>query len=479
MKRPVKRSIEIYFVLYIASIVTLLAVANERNRKERQLSEAVAALSRPDFHAAADKVALTYQYFPQGVSRDTSLLLQQDTTNVILAHGSFDRADFSIVSVIDTITGEMLPADYLSLDQVSRDSAVFRWSPHAINGNHVYRVTVRAIADPTPPAELKDNSIRNEIASVLAERGSTLNANVVFTINTYALGLQVPTELPTNVMTNVPFSVIPRNDILGAFVNVPWSNVIIVSGANVNSQMAKPKVESTGGAVNINTMSPTSFEVTGLFSQTGTQDVNVQATRLTDNQKFVTHFRVNVQELPQPSFPQYLYAGEEYAFNITQKDIPSSQLSLELSVGGAVKISRAMNQSTVTFTPDPVNTGEAVSLTSYLNDRQVWQTHIPIVALPRPEILSIEPDKDGYVVATRSYGHYGNQPNRARLIVRQGNVGEPEELTDQYHYDNITKAHYQKWHLTPRRGDSDIIMDLYAIDARGLDYKSQDVKRHF
>jgi starvation-inducible outer membrane lipoprotein len=478
MKRSAKRSIEIYFVLYIASIVTLLAVANERNRKERQLSEALAVLSRPDFHAEAEKISLTYQYFPPGVNRDTSLSLQQDTMNVIMARGSFDRADFSVVSVIDTITGEMLPADYLALEQVSRDSAIFQWSPHTINGNHVYRVTVRATADPTPPAELKDQAIRNEVASVLAERGSTLNANVVFTINTYALGLQVPTELPSNMMANVPFSVIPRNDIVGAFVNVPWSNGIIVSGANVNSQMAKPKVGSSSGAVNVNITSPTSFEVSGLFSQTGTQDVEIEATRLTDNQKFNARFRVNVQEFPQPTLPQYLYAGEEYSFDIRQKDIPSSQLSVELSVGGAVKISRAMNQPMVTFTPDAVNTGETVNLASYLNDRQVWQSRIPIVALPRPEILSIEPDKDGFIVATKSYGHYGNQPNRARLIVREGNVGEPEELTDQYHYDNVTKAHYQKWHLT-RHGEGEIIMNLYAIDARGLDYKSQDFKRHF
>ena len=115
-----RRSVEIYFVLYLASIVTLLAIANERNIKERQLGEALAALSRPNFGAMADKIALTYQYFPMGVKPDPSLILQHDTMNVIVARGSFDQANFSIVSVIDTITGEILPAERMTLKQCSR-----------------------------------------------------------------------------------------------------------------------------------------------------------------------------------------------------------------------------------------------------------------------------------------------------------------------------------------------------------------------
>jgi len=479
MKKLPKRTVEIYFVLYLASIVTLLAIANERNIKEQQLSEALAVLSRPDFNVSAKQVGLTYQFFPTGVKPDSSLVLQRDTTNVVVARGSFDRADFSIVSVIDTISGEILPAERLMLEQRSRDSAFFQWSPDTINGNHVYRVTIRATADPAPPSELKDEAIRKEVASVLAERGSTMNANVVFTINTYALGLQAPEENPPTMMLNVPFNISPQKDVVGAFVNVPWSNSIIVSGADVRSQLAR-KISSSSGAVKVNITSATSFDVSGLFSQAGTQQVDIEGSRLMDNEKVTASFRVNVQEMPQPDFPKSLYAGEEYTFDVRTKDIPSEQLSIELGVGPVVKISRAMNQAVVTFAPDRANIGEQVTLASFLNGNQVGQTQMPIVTLPYPEVLSIEQDKDGFVVTTKSYGHYGNQPNRARLLVREApsSVGEPEELTDQYKYDNLTKAHIQKWHLM-RHGSGDVVLDVYAIDSRGLAFKSTDVTRHF
>lgn len=477
MKRRPRRTLEIYFVLYLASIVTLLTLANERNVKERQLTEALAALSRPDFRVGVERIALTYQYFPAGVVHDADQQVQQDTTNYITAQGSFDHADFSVVSVIDTLTGEVLPAEHLALEQTTPDSARFQWSPHVTGGNHVYRVTVRVTAFPKPPADIKDEAIRREIARAIVDRAATLSSEAVFTINAYALGLQVPTELPTGALVDVPFNINPRTDIVGAFVNVPWNNVIIVSGADVRSQLAKT-VTASAGAVQVNITSSTTFDVSGLFSQEGTQEIDIEGTRLPDKKTIKAHFRVNVRPLPQPQFPRSLYAGEEYKFDINTKDIPAGQLALELTVGRVTKISRDMGQAIVTFTPDMGDLGETMKLTSFLNNRQVGQSSMIIVALPRPEILSIEPEGDGFVVTTRSYGHYGNQENRARLLVREGNVSEPEEITTMHRYDESLKAHYQKWHLS-RKSEGSVTLTVYAIDARGLDYKSPDNTRNY
>jgi hypothetical protein len=476
-KRPARRPLEIYFVLYLASIVTLFTVANERNAKERQLTEVIAALSRPDFRVNVERIALTYQYFPEGVAHEPTQL-QQDTANVISAAGSFDRADFSLVSVIDTITGEILPAEHLSLEQVGRDSARFSWSPHVTAGNHVYRVTVRVSAVPQPPEVLKDEALRRDVMAAIADRSSIMGTDAVFTINAYALGLQVPTPVPATAMLDVPFSLEPRVDVIGAFVNVPWQNTIIVSGADVRKQMAKPDASSPGGALQVNIAGPTTFQVSGLFSQVGTQDVAVTGLRLPDRKTFTATFRVNARALPQPLFPSLAYAGEEYRFDINTKDIPVGQLALELRIGNVTKIAREMNQAVVTYTPDANDLGQTIALTSYLNSRPVGSARLPIVALPRPEIIAIEPDGDGFLVSTRSCGHYGNLPNRTRLLVREGNVSEPEEITAQYHYDEVQKAHYQRWRLVRKSGGS-VQLTIYAIDSRGLDYKSPDVIRTY
>src|SRR5687768_9581942 len=119
-----KVSIEVYFVLYLTSIVLLMGTTTPS--KHEDPDEVIRALREfmIDFHVDVEKVALVYTMMPAELGvLPISQQLRQDSVNVVKAWGSVSNVAFEVASIRDTSTGTMLPAESVSLENQGPNEA--------------------------------------------------------------------------------------------------------------------------------------------------------------------------------------------------------------------------------------------------------------------------------------------------------------------------------------------------------------------
>ncbi|MBC8144720.1 MAG: hypothetical protein H7X80_03985, partial [bacterium] len=181
-----KVSIEVYFVLYLSSIVLLMGTTT--SSKHEDPDEVIRALREfmIDFHVDVEKVALVYTMMPEELGvLPISQRLRQDSVNVVKAWGSVSNVTFEVAGIRDTSTGQMLPTQSVSLENQGPNEASVSWRPNGPMQNRVYAITIAASADPLVPAAVPAAS-RARVAAALRSEGRVRDT-VTFTVSVFAV----------------------------------------------------------------------------------------------------------------------------------------------------------------------------------------------------------------------------------------------------------------------------------------------------
>ena len=487
-----KVSIEIYFVLYLSSIILLLGTTPSRqNDRENELEEMIRELVGSDFRVKVEKAALLYSFIPTGVQLDTSgVFLRRDSMNVISAHGTFAKVQFRILSIEDSATGKKIPPGRAALVQRSDRTAMFRWRALPGDGTGAYRVTVAGLAEPLPPTNIRGD-LREKVADILRRRGY-LTDSVSFIVNIFAvsdpamlrrvtriqatspaggtnmasidtagMGTQTPQSPGMMGLVGAPFELTPSN----AFLPVPpgkgWRNRLSLTGS---TSMQDLVLSVSGGDASIVERTPSFVVIGGTAPATGEQQITINAKRISDGRPVTAAFTIRSTAMPDPPLPEAMLLGQSYRLDFTSTGIESERIAVEVIENGKTTISKGSNRSL--FNYEPAAAGE-IRFIRYLDDQIVGQYEIDIVPIPIP-VADHPTTREGateVTITTRSFGMINGQPNRTVLKIRAGNADDPDELDAKF--DQVTKVMRQTWVVRRRSKGEKFEFSYYAIDQRG------------
>lgn len=487
-----KVSIEIYFVLYLSAIILLLGTTPARHSsREDQLEEVIRHLLVSDFKVKVEKAALLYSFIPAGVTLDTSgAVLRRDSLNVISARGTFERVEFKVVSIEDSINGRAIPLERARLLKTTERSAIFQWNPSTNDGNGVYRVTVAGIATPLPPTSLPAE-LRDRVAEILRRKG-TVTDSVTFTINVYAVVNQamlrrITQAPPTGSLIDTSNIAALRGPIDTMFVpsgagspfsgqgfefsvgntEVPvtpgmsWRNKITLAGgastADLDLQVTEGNAQIIGKAASL-------IELGGTAPASGSQRITVTGTRRSDGRKVFASFTIRTVGAAPPSIPSTMIVGEAYPLDFRSNGLPAERIAVEVIENGKLIVGRDEGRSIFKYQP---GTPGNIRFIRYLDNQRLDETLVDAVPLMRPQTNQPQAERGASeaVVTTIAYGTLSGQPNRVSLKIKSGNAEEPEQIDERR--DDQTKQTIQRWRVRRKDRSKSFEFVAYSIDQRG------------
>ncbi|MBL7998774.1 MAG: hypothetical protein JNL32_09075 [Candidatus Kapabacteria bacterium] len=479
-----RRSIEIYFILYLASLIFLIP---DKNHEQKKASSLVQRLLASSFVVQSERAALLVR-----VVRDGSgvRILTADTVNALYHSGNVKnvRYEFIVedVSLRQTYTlksGTQTSVSRFTLKGNPDEGALrFAWSPNgAEQSNKVYKIKVVATAEPVIPADLtaEDISTMTELvgegyrlraeaefgAALLFVDGGTspavalaLNPQVLQATDTAAQRQirELMAQLESaRTQTSVPsgrFVLQPRYDVVKSIGYQEWENRIVVYGADVQRDLASAPVVTGGSASS--SIEGNEIVLRGVAPQSGILTFQVTARRATDNQESSVTFKVVSQPLAAASVPSQMYPGIQYDIQPNLPLMSGTPAIAQLrDESNNIRASSVQGEA-FTFTPQLADTSRTLYFERLLSGRKIGQAiPVQIINFPQPEILNTTTLPNGTIrIKTRSYGVANDNAARARLEITSGvPVGRVQEMYGDYTYDKQYNVHLQVFQLSPQK----------------------------
>jgi hypothetical protein len=491
-----RRTVDVYFVLYLAALILLLPNAKEEVPEERGTEFLNYLRELTDFTIQPEKTILTYQ-----IERDSVRvkILALDSTNAIFYSGDVEDVRYEFFIEDETLTQPLrLASDSPSpttvfkiSDRPDQRAAVFSWRPpRNQHSNRFLRVRVRATARPKIDIAALQNG--TELQRILAS-GTRVDAQTEFSINIIATNsdgspiiaapqtqppilVQNPLNDSANTASNSQqnfqtFYIQPLNSTIDAIPYQEWSTSIYVQGADPASELRQPvlKIETSGqdnGAlVSIDKIVGSQIFLKGSLTAAGTMPVKITATRNGDGTSATTEFTVNSRTIGEPVFDRIMYPQRTYVLKPNLPLITGQQTRAVLKdASGERAVSPQGNE--FSFTPHISDTGETLTFERFVNDKKFGQTFkIQVMNYPLPEILEERLLNNGVIsIKTRSWGYHNGKNNRVTLEISEGSVRRIQEMYGYNSFDPTTLAHIQYFEIQP--GDSRVLR-IRAVDARG------------
>lgn len=486
-----KLSVEVYFVLYLTAIILLLGTAPlSKERYDAELEEAIAKLINTDFGVEVEDIALIVPFVPAGMENDSGFInLQQDTVNVIRAHGSFSRVEFRIVAIQDTGTGQRLPIEKATLMRNGDSSALFLWNQGEARQTAIYRISVEAEAKPIIPSSVSSPELRRRIEEIIAKRNemwdtATFNVSVL-PINSPELMIaarRAPTlggsagdtgmsafALLSAQMEQMmrgfgrSISVAARNPNLTVPPGRPWEQRLIVAGINPHHLRLKlsPGVQTAGVGNDY-------IDLTGTAPSGGTQEIKVLATPVEGGQPIEAYFTVSATSLSDPKgLPRTLYEGGSYSVDFTTVGVDEGRISVDIVENGKTV---ARNKGAY-FTYIPSSNGR-VEFFRFVDGKPYGEYGFPVEQYPKASIVRMNYDKNtrSVVVTTTVLSTYNGAPNATQFRIEKGNAKDP--VRESSETDPATGRTETTWRIYPKNPSERFEFTVRAWDMRGRDYST-------
>ncbi len=495
---PVRRrkgSIEIYFVLYLSAIILLLGTTPaKRASSGEELEEVILRLMARDFQVKTRQAALLYSFVPVGVSFDTTgTSFRHDSMNLVFAVGDVGPVEFSIVSILDSSTGDRVSVEQASLVPRGEREALFLWRPGAEPRDAVYTVSIEGRTPLKVPATLSDPELRRRASEVLSRRpyirDTTSFSITLMSVDTPDRILVLRkrdsatppvnlSSLPEITESRAPAPPATAGSSVGtlslnvndaevlALPSSRWRNRIWINGATSGDLTisAPPGVSVSGNAQGY-------IEVSGTTPATGQQIVSISARRKSDGASQRIEFPVRATSLPDPPIPAKLLVGETYTFDFGVAGVAPGHLIVEVEENGAIVTPRSRGLTTIRYSPSTVG---KVTFVRYLDGLRVGATAAEIEEPAPPTLSSHVQQGSDVIVTAMSFGKsWRGAQNIPRLVVLEGNARNPIPV-GQPRYDDDAKRWVQSWRIERDDPTQPLALTVYVLDQRGSGRKSRD-----
>ncbi len=487
MKLKYRKTIEIYFVLYLAALIFLLPGPGENHKSKKAQNFKVFQVP---FSIQPEKTILNCRLM---LDSNGSKIVSLDSVNSIIYFGDVEDVDFEFI-IEDPVLRQRLslrtPDDttnqyFRFTENDETQSARFFWYPPLYERrNKTYNVIVMATArlrEDNPAIAGENPGLSNRI--IKAQTKFSLNMTYINTNLVYNDGLN-----KMNYDTIYRYFDRYRNDqsaySLGnieirpdqAFLKVEaqkrWTNFINIFGGTFDKNLQKPVLKAipefsdNGGTAEILNIEPTRIVVSGIAPSYGKLKVMLTLNSKYDKKEFSVDFTVIPLKIQEPVFDRVMYPEKTYTINPLIPMLFGQDIKAVLKDGSTTRALSPQGDK-FQFTPDISDTGKILSFERFVDGNLYGQQYeIRILSYPKPVIRDIQFVGDGEVnVITQSYGTYDGKDNLVNLEL-EGNAvarelrGKVPESTD-----NIT--HVQIFRCIPKYDGLSFAFKVKAVDARG------------
>lgn len=463
-RRPQRRLVEIYFVLYLAALVLLLP-ENDSTDKEKQ-NAIITAVLQQSFNAIPEQPVLNCIIDPL-----ESKIIRFDSVNHVQFGGYVKDIRYEAV-IEDQFAGQSLklvsdepsPTPMFSINYNSAlQTARFLWKPPINSEKRNRTFLVKVVASATPIA----NESNTDLNTLIQKTGTRVRTETSFSLNVVYAQSQAISKIDTVIMQN-PFenppigsvttpnplsygvmTAQPQLEQIQAIATQTWSNSVFIGGINSNADLKRtPTVRlegsgaQQGGSAEISDVRGNQFIITGKAPLSGLLKVVVMAERRADGKQVTTSFIIEPQALLQPSIPNEMNPGISYTFDPRMPQISGTEIKAFLRDARGNEIVSSQRGGVFNFTPSLSDTGKTLSFERWVGGRRIGQPiNISVKDYPAPEIVDILPGEQNNViqVKTRCFGLVKGKKNEAKLEVIEGNATVRDMRGSiQYMDNNIT-----------------------------------------
>ncbi|MBI5325923.1 MAG: hypothetical protein HZB41_11740 [Ignavibacteriae bacterium] len=488
MKLRYRKTIEIYFVLYLAALIFLLPSPEDDKKNSDENNSKVFQIP---FSIQPEKTTLNCRLI---LDSSGVRIMSIDSMNTVIYFGDVENVDFEF-TIEDPLLRQKLflkneedtsnPYFRFVANKKSQ-SAVFFWSPPIFErANKTYNVTVTAVAS------LKDEKNVSEITQSF-ETNRIIKAQTKFTLNMIYMnadlvangtGLQQnPNEagnrfngqnqIFTGFQPSGEIDIKSEQGFIRSFAYNKWTNIINIYGGTFGNDVikynlqSKPDYDDNGGTASILKVEQNRIIIGGITPSYGKLKVLFTAISKYDKKERSVDFVVVTEKFQTPVFDKTMYPEKTYTID------PKIPLMLGKDIKAMIKDAQSVRVQSeqgniFQFTPDLSDTDKIFTLECYIDNNLLGQKYqIKVLNYPNPEIKDVQYIRNGEVnIITYSYGKYNSKDNVSDILV-EGNaiVRELRGKTPESP-DNIT--HVQIFRCTPRNQSQPFSFRIYAIDSRG------------
>ncbi|MCX7929174.1 MAG: hypothetical protein N2663_00395 [Chlorobi bacterium] len=464
-----RRSLEVYFILYLAALMLLMT--DSPKRETDLASTALRDLVASTFSLIVEKPTLLCRTVIEG---DTSWIVHFDSTNTIIPTGLVDSLHYRIVAedqnsaqrVTLAVGDTTLIGSIGFVSEQIGQALRIGWFFSAIEpGAKLYRIRIEATARPQVPPNLSTHQ-QKQIQSLLATNETVLEAETSFLVGYLPRqSARVPSPvmppdsavtarleaLVTQQRTSTPdygtFALVPEHSTINTIPYVSWENRIAIYGALPQRDLARPP-QVSGISSAFVTIEGTTIVIRSVSTQASNANVRITLTRR-DGAEASATFAVIVHTIIPPAAPSVMYPGIEY------KLIPNLTSLTGLETRAVLRDDRntiraSSSGQPLTFTPTLSDTGRTFFFERYAGSERIGQVLlIPCEMFPPPEITSIRRESERqYLIVCRAYGLESDQRTRARLELDPPGSGTVQELYGDYSYDERAHVRIQQFRVT-------------------------------
>ncbi len=450
-----RRSIEIYFVLYLAALMLLLS---DSPKRETELASTVLRnLFASTFTLITEKSTLLCRAW---IERDSVAFIHFDSTNTIIPTGLVNNVHYRVIAedqatseqyVLPIGTTTRISALVFSLDQIGQ-ALRLRWYLTAAESNaRLFRIRVEARAQPQLPPSLAPEQ-REQLHSLLANGDHHLKSETSFMIGYLpqrpSQGQPAPLPVDTSIVARLEaliaqrqsqpelgsFALVPAHSTIRTIPYVQWENRITIYGASPLRDIVQPP-QVSGIPSAFVTVEGNDIVVRSISTQASSANVRVSLTRRDGTQASAT-FSVITHPLQPAIVPPVMYPGIEYRLipNLTNL----SGIDTRALLRDEQNIIRASSSGEpIVFTPTLSDTGRTFYFERYAGNDRIGQVlAIPCEMYPSPDIISVRQESERvFLVVCRGYGLANDMRSRLRLEVDPPGTARVQELYGDSSYD--------------------------------------------
>jgi len=416
-----KKGVEVYFVIYLATIISFFAIEGEvKNYKKRQ-KDIVEVISR-------EKIEQLVNIDRVEPVNDTDSL----TLNVKLV-GYFDAHSLEGVINFDPVGNDSANqyeshAFPLSISTSSSEGWFTARIPKAVFGDYgaiPYNVTAEVKVSPAFSEEVrhrwladyKDEKVVNKLIESIDRVGQI------------SLVKSLPNAIVPSGGGNLsPFTLQTAKSEYSALVGLGWEVQVFVGGVNTRDDF---HIEITEGAslVQNETVNVPEMEISGQATKSGR--ITLVGTRSSDNEQDTVAFDIQVRPPIWVRTPttREVYIGEQYTFDGSLLDIPSEIMQVKVTGTGIAE-------------PERLIPGARAMMSTFENEGNLFfqvlvngveipeMNHAVIIKTPPPpeiKLLSREPSgSNNLIFELITYG----QINEVISFQQRGGIIRNQQLTD-------------------------------------------------
>ncbi len=464
-----RKTIEIYFVLYLAALIFLIP-----SQKEREIETAKRISIETPFVIKLEKSAL----FCKMAIDSIPFLLHLDSLNTIYFTGDVkniryeamieDQVYKSKLKLVSNVENQSIY--FRLIDKLEKKIAYFVWKPPTfdrINKSYIVYITAKA----------NDLKTGNELVA---------KAQFALVINFYdrKTGLPAVQEQPTEqivqavqqpqiVLSDVSFSL--QYDRIRTISSFDWQNTLFVLGGlnplldlqkNIEVSI-KHYPEGNGGSAFISNISSNSISIKGTSPNYGNIVVTLLLKRRVDNKEYQISFPIIAEPIANPEIPNELYPGLTYKIKPNLPMLPGYEAKVLIRDNNNIRYQQ-FSDEVISFTPDYEDTSDNIFFERYLNNKLLGQRiKLNIKKFPPPVIVKLSKiDNKTVLVQTNSFGLFKNRENTILSLDIQGNATYKERI-GQYKPDREKLIWSQFFEITPRDPNKPFSFKIIAIDRSG------------